>query len=64
MGTLRNPGLMTTRTPRLVLASRSPARRRLLRDAGFAPVVDASGVDETFDITAGTARAVCTLAER
>ena len=64
MGTLRNPGLMTTRTPRLVLASRSPARRRLLRDAGFAPVVDASGVDETFDITAGTASAVCTLAER
>ena len=64
MGSLRNPGLMTTRVPRLVLASRSPARRRLLRDAGFAPVVDVSGVDETVDATAGTAAAVCTLAER
>ena len=30
MGSLRNPGLMTTRTPSLVLASSSPARRRLL----------------------------------
>jgi septum formation protein len=55
---------MTTRTPRLVLASRSPARRRLLGDAGFAPIVDASGVDETIDATAGTVSAVCTLAER
>ena len=64
MGSLRNPGLMTTRTPRLVLASRSPARRRLLGDAGFAPIVDASGVDETIDAAAGTASAVCTLAER
>ena len=64
MGTLRNPGLMTTTTPCLVLASRSPARRRLLRDAGFAPVIDASGVDESLDIAAGTASAVCALAER
>ena len=64
MGILRNPGLMTTSLPRLVLASRSPARRRLLRDAGFAPVVDASGVDESLDATTGTAAAVCTLAER
>ena len=64
MGSLRNPGLMRTRTPRLVLASRSPARRRLLGDAGFAPIVDASGVDETIDAAAGTASAVCTLAER
>ncbi len=64
IGFLRNPGLMTTSVPRLVLASRSPARRRLLRDAGFAPVVDASGVDETLDPAAGTAAAVCTLAER
>ena len=64
MGTLRNPGLMTTRTPCLVLASRSPARRRLLGDAGFAPVIDASGVDESLDTAAGTASAVCALAER
>jgi septum formation protein len=64
MGSLRNPGLVTTRTPRLVLASSSPARRRLLRDAGVAPVVDVSGVDESFDPALGTARAVCVLAER
>jgi septum formation protein len=64
MGSLRNPGLVTTRTPRLVLASSSPARRRLLRDAGFAPVIDVSGVDETIGAGIGTASAVCTLAER
>ncbi len=64
MGSLRNPGLVTTRTPRLVLASSSPARRRLLRDAGFAPVIDVSAVDETIDAAIGTARAVCALAER
>src|SRR5690242_18381663 len=33
-------------TRRLVLASASPARRRLLLDAGFAPEVRVSGVDE------------------
>ncbi len=35
---------MPTRT--LVLASASPARRRLLIEAGFAPLVEVSGVDE------------------
>jgi ribosomal protein S18 acetylase RimI-like enzyme len=55
---------MTTRIPRLVLASGSPARRRLLGDAGLAPVADVSRVDETIDAAIGTASAVCTLAER
>ena len=63
MGSLRNPGLMTTRTPAWCWR---PARRpgRLLGDAGFAPIVDASGADETIDPAAGTASAVCTVAER
>ena len=42
----------------LVLASASPARHRLLVDAGFAPVVEVSGVDEDGvdpDDTAGSA---------
>ena len=37
---------------RLVLASASPARRRLLVDAGFAPEVVVSGVPEDVDRTA------------
>lgn len=35
------------RTRRLVLASRSPARLRLLRNAGFAPLAVASDLDES-----------------
>jgi septum formation protein len=49
--------------PRLILASNSKARLRVLRDAGFDPEVAASGVDETVgDVT--TAEAVMILAER
>jgi septum formation protein len=48
---------------RLVLASASASRLRVLRDAGFAPEVIASGVDEDIDTT-DIATAVVALAER
>jgi septum formation protein len=47
----------------LVLASASPARYRVLRDAGFDPEVVVSGVSEEV-AEIGTAHAVVVLAER
>jgi septum formation protein len=47
----------------LILASASPARLRVLRDAGFDPEVVVSGVSERI-VKVGTARAVVVLAER
>jgi septum formation protein len=49
--------------PRLILASASPARLRVLRDAGFDPEVVVSGVSEHIG-KVGTGRAVVVLAER
>jgi septum formation protein len=49
--------------PRLVLASGSAARLRVLRDAGFDPEVVVSGVDEGVEVP-GTAAAVLVLARR
>jgi septum formation protein len=49
--------------PRLVLASGSKARLRVLRDAGFDPEVTVSGVDETVGELA-TSEAVIIIAER
>jgi septum formation protein len=54
---------MSQSVPRLILASASTARLRVLRDAGFDPEVVVSGVSEEIEETS-TARAVVLLAER
>jgi len=56
---------VATRTPtrRLVLASASPARLRLLRDAGFDPEVIVSGFDEDAVEAGDTPALVVALAE-
>jgi septum formation protein len=50
--------------PRLILASASPARLRVLRDGGFDPVVEVSGADETIASHYSPHEAVRALAER
>src|SRR6202000_2730680 len=54
-------GIMTT--PRLILASQSPARLTLLRNAGFAPEAIVSGVDEDAYEAPGPAELALVLAQ-
>ena len=54
---------VVSRSPRLVLASSSASRLRVLRDAGFDPVVIVSGVGEEFEGLTPT-EAVVAIAER
>lgn len=55
---------MSSPVPRFVLASASPARRRLLEAAGLRPAVIVSGVDETTDVPDDPTRLVACLASR
>jgi septum formation protein len=60
---LPRPAVSSASSLRLVLASGSPTRLRVLRDAGFDPQVVVSGVSEDAD-GIETSRAVVLLAER
>ncbi len=58
------PSVSRRPTRTLLLASGSPARLRLLLDAGIEPRVVVSGADETAEPGIGTATVVAALAER